>query len=69
MQSNKLLYKRQYSSKKVRSTNEDIIALVWNILQDFEENNYTVAAFLGLFKAFDTIDHEILFKKLEKYGV
>ena len=68
IQSNQLLYKSQYGFRKGHSTNLAIIELVSNIIQGFEENNYTVAVFMHLSKAFDTIDHEILLKKLENYG-
>ncbi len=69
MQSNQLLYKSQYGFRKSHSTNQARIELVSNIMQGFEENNYTVAVFLDLSRTFDTIDHEILIKKSENYGV
>ena len=34
-----------------------------------ENNQHTLAIYLELAKAFDTIDHELLINKLEYYGV
>ena len=34
-----------------------------------EEHKYTMAVFIDLSKAFDTLKHEVLFAKLEKYGI
>ena len=33
------------------------------------DNNHTIAAFVDFKKAFDTVDHKILFKKLSLYGI
>ena len=35
----------------------------------FERNEYTVLVFIDLPKAFDTVDHNILLKKSEIYGI
>ena len=43
--------------------------LVDQIYESFENDNYTVAIFVDLSKAFDTVDHAILLKKLETYGI
>ena len=39
------------------------------IHESFENNNYTLRVFIDLPKAFDTIDHAILFKKFRNYGI
>ena len=39
------------------------------IHESFENDNYTRGVFINLSKAFDTIDHAILLKKLGNYGI
>ena len=46
-----------------------MIHLVNGFLKSFENNCYTSGAFIDLTKAFDTVDHNILLKKLFHYGV
>ena len=36
---------------------------------NIDEGKYTGLIFIDLKKAFDTVDHEILLKKLKMYGV
>ena len=40
-----------------------------NIVKGKEKNEHTIAIFLDLSKAFDTLEHETLFRKLEIYGI
>ena len=39
------------------------------IYESFENDKYTVGIFIDLSKAFDTVDHAIILKKLEIYGI
>jgi len=52
----------------VHSTQQVVIELVDKISQAIERNEYTVALFLDLYKAFDTVNHHVLLGKLEHYG-
>ena len=49
---------------------EDAIGeLTGKILKSKEYGEHTISVFLDLSKAFDTLDYNILFKKLEIYGI
>ena len=40
-----------------------------DIIELFDNKSMTIATFLDLSKAFDTIDHNILINKLKTYGI
>ena len=61
---NNILYKFQSGFRGKHSTNECLSYLNDKILKGFDEGLLTGMILIDLQKAFDTIDHEILFEKL-----
>ena len=46
-----------------------ILQLTGDITDSFEKGKYTLKAFIDLSKAFDTVDHQTLIKRLQYYGI
>ena len=69
VEKNKILSKHQYGFRKNRSTELAVIELVDKITKAIDKGEYTIGIFLDLSKAFDMINHKILIKKLEHYGI
>ena len=65
----KILYPKQCGFQKGRSTDHVLLQLVDQIYESFEQNEYVIGVFIDLSKAFDTVDPNILLKKLEIYGI
>ena len=65
----KKLYSKQFGFQKGHSTEHAIAQLADQIHESSENDNYTLGVVIDLSKAFDTIDHAILLKKLENYGI
>ena len=64
-----LLYCKQFGFQKRHSLEHAILQLVEQIHQSFEKNEFALGVFVDLSKAFDIVDHQILLKKLEYYGI
>ena len=64
-----ILYNSQYGFRPKHSTLNGISELSYEILSAFDRKETTLATFLDLSKAFDTIDHDTLFMKLSYYGI
>ena len=63
------IYELQYGFRKQHSTNHCLFDLTESIRKAIDENKYAVGIFVDLQKAFDTVDHTILLKKISHYGV
>ena len=64
-----LLHNNQYGFRPKHSTIQAITQLSAEILKSLDRKKYTTSVFLDLSKAFDTINHNTLLKKLEHYGI
>ena len=65
-----ILYCHLFGFRKNRSTNLALIHLDKRIASSIDRNEITIGIFLDLSKAFDTLNHDILFyKQLEHYGI
>ena len=67
--SNNLISPNQYGFKKNCSTNKAVLDIYNRLLDNMDKKLITCCVFLDLKKEYDTINHTILIKKLEKYGI
>ena len=63
------IYDSQYGFRTKHSCDNAIGELLGNIVKSQELGKHTIALFLDLSKAFDTLKHDILLNKLEIYGI
>ena len=66
---NSILYEKQFGFQTSYSTEHAILLLSNQHYQSFDERKFTLGIFIDLSKAFDTVDHKILTKKLQLYGI
>ena len=63
------IYSSQYGFRTGHSCQDAIAELIGEIASNLDEGLYTIGVFLDLSKAFDTLEHKVLFDKLAIYGI
>ena len=66
---NNVIHNQQFGFRKKYSTSLAIADVISQIKYCQDNNYFTCVILLDLKKAFDTVDHELLLSKLEKYGI
>jgi len=65
----KILTNYQFGFRKNHSTEQAILEITDKLRKSIDDKEITCGLFLDFSKAFDTVDHQILLKKLFQYGI
>jgi len=64
-----ILFNNQFGFRKNNSTSFALMQITEKIKETIENKKFGCGIFIDLRKAFDTVNHKILLKKLEHYGI
>ena len=65
----KILTNSQFGFRKSHSTYMALMTLMDRLITSLENDEHVIGIFLDFSKAFDTVDHAILLKKMSHYGI
>ena len=69
LEKEKILFDNQFGFRTNHSTDHAILSITDKIQRAIDERDYSCGIFLDFSKAFDTVNHAILLKKLKYYGI
>ena len=69
LDANRTIYKHQFGFREKHSTQQAITSLVEKITVSWDTGDMVIGVFLDLKKAFDTVSHDILLKKMYADGI
>ena len=69
LDANRTIYKHQFGVREKHSTQQAKTSLVEKITESWDRGDMVISVFLDSKKAFDTVLHDILLKKMYAYGI
>ena len=69
LEKHNIFFDNQFGFRSKRSTTHAVLTITDMIQQAIDKGKVSCGLFLDLSKAFDTVNHTILLKKLEHYGI
>eukprot|EP00102_Acyrthosiphon_pisum_P014634 XP_008184780.1 PREDICTED: RNA-directed DNA polymerase from mobile element jockey-like [Acyrthosiphon pisum] len=69
LDASQIFTENQFGFRKNKGTSKALQYIVSNIHKKLDEGDFVIGIFLDVKKAFDSVDHNLLLKKLENYGI
>ncbi len=69
LENENIIYSKQFGFRPKHSTNHALINITEQIKEAIDNGQFACGVFVDFQKAFDTVNHDILLKNLERYGI